>query len=144
MLVSSAVAAGARAAQSAAAAAARAEARAAPRARCRQGALPVRRRHSSPRRCSSLPVRGEQRREGRGGRGGAARPGRRGEGRGGGEVVPIYCVSGWVGGVGVVCRVPQIWAHGKQFIVCFLLDTRQTVRLPCARKIAHGKSLDTR
>ena len=80
-LASSAVAAGARAAQSAAAA----EARAAPGARCRQGALPVRRRRSSPRRCSSLPVRGEQRGEGRGGRGGAARPGRRGEGRGGEE-----------------------------------------------------------
>ena len=60
-------------------------ARTAPGARCWQGALPVCRRHSSPRRCSSLPVRGEQRGEGRGGRGGAARPGRRAEGRGGEE-----------------------------------------------------------
>ena len=59
-------------------------------------------------------------------------------------MVPVKCVGGWIGGVVVVCRVPQIWAHGKQFTVCFLIDTRQTVCLPCARKFAHGKSLDTR
>ena len=60
-------------------------------------------------------------------------PGGGGGGSEGGEVGRWCRLSVWVGGLvgwGVVCRVPQIWAHGKQFTVCFF--ARYTANGPFA------------
>ena len=71
-------------------------------------------------------------------------PGGGGGGSEGGEVGRWCRLSVWVGGVGgcLPCA-PDLGTRQIVYRV-FFLDTRQTICLPCARKFAHGKSLDTR